>query len=200
MKEVSMKKALIFAAVVVVGLSWGCAGERGIAKSAPVRILPVDVRVDSVERLNAIAAKPPFQATDVLVFRVTFMLTNPNQALARIDDLYCEVKIDDGTREKMIVLAGSMPSQVILGGGEMLWSITEPLLYGGLTGQIVTRGVGGPEGMKGVLAKRDEIWTDLGADNKNFLIEGNVTTSSPEFPQLGTIREQFKMEFTIPKL
>ena len=194
------KKALILVILVVLGLSWGCAGERAMTKSEPAQILPVKVTVDSVERLNAIAAKPPFQGTDVLVFRVNLKLTNPNKSLAKIDDLYCETKIDDGTREKMIILAGSMPSFVIEGGGEMVWSLTEPLLYGGLTGQLVTRGIGGEEGMKGVVAKRDEIWTDLGADNRKFLIDGNITTSSPESPNVGTIREQFKMEFSIPKL
>ena len=63
-----------------------------------------------------------------------------------------------------------------------------------------TRGVGGEEGMKGVLKKRDEFWTDLGADKRKFFIDGNITSSLPDFPNLGTVRNQFKTEFTIPKL
>jgi hypothetical protein len=93
--------------------------------TAPTKILPVSVEVTSIERLNAIPAKPPFQATDVLVFRINFKLTNPNNVLAKVDDLYFEAKAEDGTPEKTIVQAASMPSMVIPTGGEALciwWS------------------------------------------------------------------------------
>jgi hypothetical protein len=74
------------------------------------------------------------------------------------------------------------------------------MLYGGILGQFVTRGVGGAEGVKGALKVRDEIWTDLGADKKKFFIEGNISTSLPDYPKLGTTYQQFKTEFTVPKL
>jgi len=195
------KKALILMMVVVLGMGiWGCAGEKGMVKTAPSQILPVKVSVEGVERLNAIAAKPPFQGTDVLVYRVNFKLSNPNNVVAKVDDLYFEAKIDDGTADKAIIQAVSMPSYLVPAGGEILWSSTEPFLYGGMLGQLITRGVGGADGMKGVLQKRDEIWTDLGADKKIFFIEGNITTSLPDFPTMGTVRNQFKTQFTIPKL
>jgi hypothetical protein len=54
--------------------------------------------------------------------------------------------------------------------------------------------------MKGAIQKRDELWTDLGADKRKFFIEGNLTYSLPDFPKLGTVRDQFKSEFTMPKL
>jgi hypothetical protein len=194
------KKALILMMVVVLGMGiFGCAAEKAMVKTAPSQILPVKVTID-VERLNAIGAKPPYQATDVLVLRVNFKLTNPNNVIAKVDDLYFETKIDDGTKEKTIVLAGSMPSVLVPANGETMWSYTDPLLYGGILGQFVTRGVGGAGGVKGALKIRDEIWADLGADKKKFFIEGNITTSLPDFPKLGMVREQFKSQFTIPKL
>ena len=152
------KKAFILMMVVFLGMGiWGCAGEKEMVKSAPSQILPVKVSVEGVERLNAIAAKPPFQATDVLVYRVNFKLSNPNSVVAKVDDLYFEAKIDDGTADKAIIQAVSMPSYLVPAGGEILWSSTEPFLYGGMLGQLITRGVGGADGMKGVLQKRDEI-------------------------------------------
>ncbi len=196
------RKALILLMVVVLGLGiFGCAGEKVMVKTAPSQILPVKVAVDSVERLNAIAAKPPFQGTDVLVYRINFKLSNPNDVVAKVDDLYFEAKIDDGTPDKAIIQAASMSSNYLIpAAGEIMWSSTEPFLYGGMLGQLITRGVGGADGMKGVLQKRDEIWTDLGGDKKLFFIDGNITSSLPDFPKLGSIRNQFKAEFAMPKL
>jgi hypothetical protein len=195
------KMALILLMVVVLGLGiLGCSGEKAMVKTAPSQILPVKVTVDSVERLNAIGQKPPYQGTDVIVFKINFKLSNPNNVLAKVDDLYFETKIDDGTKEKMIVLAGSMPSVLVPANGETMWSYADPLLYGGILGQFVTRGLGGAEGVKGALKVRDQIWTDLGADKKKFFIEGNITTSLPDYQSLGTAYQQFKTEFAIPKL
>jgi hypothetical protein len=195
------KKALILLTVVVFGLGiLGCAGEKAAVKPTPSQILPVKATVDSLERLNAIAAKPPYQATDVLVFRVNFKLSNPNNVVAKVDDLYFEAKIDDGSREKMIVLAGSMPSMLVPASGEMMWSDTDPLLYGGILGQILTRGVSGEGGVPGGVKIRDELWTDLGADRKIFFIDGNLTYSLPDFPNMGKVYNQFKTEFSVPKL
>jgi hypothetical protein len=202
MKEGHMKKmVLIFLMVGVLGLGiFGCAGEKAMLKPAPSQIQPVKVMVETVERLNAIAAKPPYQATDVLVFRINFKFSNPNNVLARVDNLYFETKIDDGTPEKMIILAGSMPSLWIPAGGEATWSYADPLLYGGVFGQIITRGLGGEAGMKGAAERREQIWQDLGADKMKFLIDGNITSSLPDFPDLGTLYNQFKMEFAVPGL
>ena len=195
------KKALILLTVVVFGLGiFGCAGEKAAVEPTPSQILPVKATVDSLERLNAIAAKPPYQATDVLVFRVNFKLSNPNNVVAKVDDLYFEAKIDDGSREKMIVLAGSMPSMLVPASGEMMWSYTDPLLYGGILGQILTRGVSGEGGVPGGVKIRDELWTDLGADRKIFFIDGNLTYSLPDFPNMGKVYNQFKTEFSVPKL
>ena len=198
------RKALILMVgmmCVALGVSvFGCAGQKPMIVTAPTKVLPVSVEVGSVERLNAIPVKPPFQNTDVIVFRLNFKLTNPNNVLAKVDDLYFETKVDDGSREKMIVLAGSMPSMLIPAGGETTWSYADPLLFGGLFGQIITRGLGGEAGMKGAAQKREEIWQDLGADKMKFFIDGNITSSLPDFPNLGTTYNQFKMEFAVPKL
>jgi len=191
------RKVIIGLMVLVIGVCvFGCAG----MKPAPDKMAPVKVSVDTVERLNAIGAKPPYQGTDVLVFRVNFKLTNPNNVLAKVDNLYFETKIDDGTREQMVVLAGSMPSMLIPAGGEATWSYTDPLLYGGVFGQIITRGLGGEAGMKGAAEKREQIWESLGADKMKFFIDGNITSSLPDFPNLGTVYNQFKMEFVVPGL
>jgi hypothetical protein len=191
------RKAFLWVMVLVIGVCvLGCAG----MKPAPDKMAPVKVSLDTVERLNAIAKKPPYQGTDVLVFRINFKLSNPNNVLAKVDDLYFETKIDDGTREKMVVLAGSMPSMLIAAGGEATWSYADPLLYGGLFGQIITRGLGGEAGMKGAAQKREEIWENLGADKMKFFIDGNITSSLPDFPKLGTVYDQFKMEFAVPGL
>jgi hypothetical protein len=195
------KKALVLLMVGVLGLViFGCAGEKATVKTAPARILPVKVTLDSIERLNAIAAKPPYQGTDVIVFKANFKFHNPNNVIAKVDDLYFETKVDDGTKDKMIVLAGSMPSILVPAAGEAVWSYADPLLYGGLFGQIITRGLGGEAGMKGALAKRDEFWTNLGADKMKFFVEGNITYSLVDYPNLSPVRDLFKTEFAIPKL
>jgi hypothetical protein len=187
------------AAVLGVGI-FGCAGQTMMTTAAPAKIQPVSLEVTSVERLNAIPAKPPYQATDVLVFRVNFKLTNPNNVLAKVDDLYFEAKVEDGTPAKTSVQAASMPSMLIPAGGELLWSNTDIFVYGGVFGQYITRGMDGGEGMKGAMKMRDELWTDLGADKRKFFIDGNLTYSLPDFPNMGTVRNQFKSEFTMPKL
>jgi len=195
------KKVFILLMVVVLGLGFlGCASEKSMVKTAPSQILPVKVTVDSIERLNAIPAKPPYPNTDVLVFRVNFRLTNPNNALAKADDFYFEAKVEDGTPAKTIVQAASMPSMLIPAGGETLWSSIDVFVYGGVLGAFITRGLDGGEGMKGAIQKREEFWTDLGGDKRKFFIEGNLTYSLPDFPKLGTVRDQFKSEFAIPKL
>jgi hypothetical protein len=195
------KKALILLMVVVLGVSiFGCAGEKSMVKPTPTQVLPVKVTVDSVERLNDIAKKPPYQATDVIVYKINFKFSNPNNVIAKVDDLYFETKVDDGTKEKMVVLAGSMPSILVPAGGEAVWSYADPLLFGGLFGQIITRGLGGEAGMKGALAKREEIWADLGADKMKFFIDGNITYSLVDYPNLSPGRQLFKAEFAIPKL
>jgi hypothetical protein len=202
MKEGTMdKKVFTLLMAVVLGLAiFGCAGEKAMIKTAPSQIQPVKVMVDSVERLNAIPAKPPYQGTDVLVFRVNFKLSNPNNVLAKVDDFYFEAKAEDGTRQKTIVQAASMPSMVIPAGGEAVWSPTDIFVYGGALGQFITRGLDGGEGMKGALQKREEFWTDLGGDKRKFFIDGNITYSLPDFPNLGSARNQFQSEFTMPKL
>jgi hypothetical protein len=205
MKEGHMKRKGLIWMVGMVFLAFGvgvlgCAGQKSAIVSAPTKILPVSVEVAGVERLNAIPAKPPYQGTDVLVFRVNFKLSNPNNTLAKVDDLYFEAKAEDDTPEKTIVQAASMPSILIPASGETLWSSTDIFVYGGVLGAYITRGLGGADGMKGALQKREELWTDLGADKRKFFIDGNVTYSLPDFPNLGTVRNQFKSEFTMPKL
>jgi hypothetical protein len=199
MKEGAMDKKvfILMMVVVVLGLGvFGCAG----MKPTPEKLVPVKVSVDTVERLNAIGAKPPYQATDVIVYKINFKLSNPNNVIAKVDNLYFETKVDDGTKEKMIVLAGSMPSMLVPANGEAVWSYADPLLYGGIIGQIVTRGLSGAEGMKGAVKIREELWKELGADAKKFFIDGNATSSLPDYPNLGTVYQQFKSEFAIPKL
>jgi len=191
------KKALILLMVLVFGLGfWGCAG----IKPSPTKILPISVTLDSIERLNDIAPNPPYQKWDSLTFKVNLKLSNPNNALAKVSDLYFELKVDDGTPDKTILLAGSMPSGVIEPGGEMTWSYAGPYIYGAVLGSYALRGVGGEEGLKGVIKKLNELWEDLGKDKREFFIDGNLTYYLPEFPNLGTARNQFKIKFTMPKL
>jgi hypothetical protein len=177
----------------------GCAGAPVLA-AAQTEIQPVLAEVNSVERLNDIAAKPPFQRTDTLVFRVNFKLANPNNVLAKVEDFHFEVKVEDGTPEKTIVLAGSMPNCVIPAREEMMWSWTEPYIYGGVLGSYILRGMGGAEGVKGAAQKLEEFWQDLGADRRKFLIEGNIVSSFPDFPNLRILHHRFSTEFTMPKL
>jgi hypothetical protein len=196
-KEGFMKRAFILLMVVVLGIGiFGCAG----MKPAPTKIHPIAVTVDSIERLNDIAPKPPYQKWDTLVFKVNFKLSNPNDILAKVEDLYFELKVEDGTPEKTILMAGSMASSVIGPGGEIMWSYTGPYIYGGVLGSYALRGVGGEAGLKGVVGKLNELWEDLGKDKRKFFIDGNITSSLPDFPNLGTVYNQFKMEFAVPGL
>ena len=178
----------------------GCAGEKMMMATAPAKIQPVTVELAGLDRLNAAAAKPPYQPTDVLVFRVNFRLTNPNNVLAKVDDFFFEAKAEDGTPDKTLLLTSSMPATVIPAGGEIVWSWTEPYVFSMMRASYLYRGVGGEEGVPGVMKKVDEFWTDLGADKRKFFIDGNITTSLPDSPSLGTVRNQFKTEFAMPKL
>jgi len=178
----------------------GCVGQKPLASQSNAEILPVVVEVAGVERLNDIAPKPPFAKTDTLVFRVNFRLSNPNPMLAKVEDLYFEVKAEDGTPDRTIVLTGSMPGGFIPAKGEMTWSWTEPYIYGGVLGSYMLRGVGGAEGTKGAAQMLEEFWKDLGADKRKFFIEGKIASSLPELPSLGIAHRRFNAEFTIPKL
>jgi len=192
-----MKRVFIFWMIMVCLVSLiGCAG----MKPSPSKIQPVSVELAGVDRLNATVAKPPYQPTDVIVFRVNFRLTNPNNVLAKVDDFYFEAKAEDGTPDKTLLLTSSMPATLIPAGGEIVWSWTEPYIFAVMRASYLYRGVGGEEGVPGVMKKVEEFWTDLGADKRKFFIDGNITYSFPDSPGLGTVRNQFKTEFTVPTL
>ncbi len=196
-----MKKSYLFRITFVLFLAVLCApAAPGAADKPPVPSVPIAVEVAGVERLNDIAAQPPFQKTDTLVFRVNFRLINPNPAPAKVEDFYFEVKVEDGTPDRTIVLTGSMPGGFIPAKGELAWSWTEPYIYGGVLGSYLLRGVGGAEGAKGAAQKLEELWRDLGKDNRKFFIEGKIAASLPQFPAQGIARQNFNSEFTIPKL
>jgi len=187
---------LFFCATAILG----CAGQKPPAPQATSDLLPVATEVVGVERLNDIAPQPPFQKTDTLVFRANFRLSNPNETLAKVEDLTFEVKVEDGTPEGTIVLTGSMPGAFIPAKGELAWSWTEPYIYGGVLGSYALRGVGGTEGLKGAAQKVEELWKDLGGDRRKFLVEGKISSSLPEFPRLGIQHRRFQVRFTMPKL
>jgi len=188
--------ALIFWAATMIG----CAGQKSLPPQSASELLPITAEVVGVERLNDIAPKTPFQKTDTLVFRVNFRLANPNQAPAKVEDLYFEVKVEDGTPDRTIVLTGSMPGGFIPARGEMMWSCTEPYIYVGVLGSYSLRGLGGAEGTKGAAQRLEELWKDLGTDKRKFFIEGKIASSLPEFPNLGIAHRRFNAEFTIPIL
>jgi hypothetical protein len=197
--DMNRKALILLVGVLCVSLVLGVFGCAGL-KPASSKIQPVTVELTGLDRLNAAAAKPPYQATDVLVFRVNFKLTNPNNVLAKVDDFYFEAKAEDGTPDKTLLLTSSMPATVIPAGGEIVWSWTEPYIFAVMRASYLYRGVGGEEGVPGVMKKVEEFWTDLGADKRKFFVDGNITTSLPDSPSLGTVRNQFKTEFGIPKL
>ena len=204
MKEGDMKRKAIISLLSVMFFATGlilvsCAGVQTKGATA-TKIQPVSVVVESVDRLNDTAPKPPYQKWDTLVYGINFKLTNPNNVLAKVEDLYYEVKVDDGTADKTIICAGTMPNAWIPAGGEMTWSSTVPYIYGGIVGSYALRGVGGAGGLKGVVGKVMELWADLGQDKRPFLITGNVTTSLPDCPELKTVYKQFKAEFKVPGL
>jgi hypothetical protein len=197
--DMNRKALILLVSMMCVSFGMGVLGCAGL-KPAPAKIQPISVEVTGVDRLNATAAKPPYQATDVLVFRVNFKLANPNNVLAKVDDFYFETKAEDGTADKTLLLTSSMSATVIPAGGEIVWSWTEPYIFAVMRASYLYRGVGGEGGVPGVMKKVEEFWTDLGTDKRKFFIDGNITTSLPDSPSLGTVRNQFKTEFTVPKL
>ena len=200
-KDCPHRKGFVFLFLgFLVAMILGCAGQKPLAPQSNSELLPVIVEVTGVERLNDVSPQPPFPKTDTLVFRVNFRLFNPNPTLAKVEDLYFEVKVEDGTPDKTIVLTGSMPGGFIPAKGEMTWSWTEPYIYGGVLGSYILRGLGGEEGTKGAAQKLEEFWKDLGADKRKFFIEGKIASSLPEFPNRGIAHRRFNVEFTIPKL
>jgi hypothetical protein len=200
-KNYPCRKGLFFSVLFFwVAVMLGCAGQKPLPAQTASELLPVTAEVTGVERLNDVAPKPPFQRTDTLVFRVNFRLSNPNLAPAKVEDLYFEVKVEDGTPDRTIVLTGSMPGGFIPARGEMAWSCTEPYIYGGVLGSYMLRGVGGAEGTKGAARKLEELWQDLGADKRKFFIEGKIAFSLPEIPGSGIVHRKINAEFTIPKL
>jgi hypothetical protein len=197
-----MKKRASILWVVIAGMAFllGCAGPRAVSTISPTENLPLSVEFLGMERLNPIAAKPPYQKTDTLVFRANFRVVNPNQVWAKVDDFYFEAKVEDGTPDKTIVLTGSIPGGAIPAGGQMTLSCTEPYIYGGVFGSYILRGVGGDEGIKGAAKKLEELWTDLGNDKRKFYISGKIASSLPDFSGLGIVHRQFNAEFNMPKL
>ncbi len=191
----SEKRIFLFVCLLA-GFASFAAGE----KAACAQVVPIAVEVAGVERLNDIAAQPPFQKTDTLVFRVNFRLTNPNPTMAKVEDFYFEVKVEDGTPDRTIVLTGSMPGGFIPPREELTWSWTEPYIYGGVLGSYLLRGVGGAEGTKGAVQKLEELWRDLGKDKRKFFVEGKIASSLPQSPAQGIAQERFNAEFSIPKL
>jgi hypothetical protein len=200
MHKKSVILMLTFLSAAILIETSPCAGQASTSTASPSKILPVTVEVAGVERLNDISATPPFQKTDTLVFRVNFRLLNPNDVLVKVEDLDFEVKVEDGTPDKTIVLTGSMPACVIQPKGEMMWSATEPYIYGGVLGSFILRGLGGEDGVKGAAQKLEELWKDLGADKRNFSIDGKVSSSVPDAPNMGPLQRRFNAEFIIPKL
>jgi hypothetical protein len=200
-KNYPHRGGLIFLPLIFwVATMLGCAGQKTLPPQSAPELLPITAEVTGVERLNDIAPKTPFQKTDTLVFRVNFRLVNPNPAPAKVEDLYFEAKVEDGTPDRTIVVTASMPGGFIPARGEMTWSCTEPYIYGGVLGSYMLRGVGGAEGTKGAAQKLEELWKDLGADKRKFFIEGKIASSLPEFPTLGIAHRRFNTEFTIPIL
>jgi hypothetical protein len=135
----------------------------------------------------------------VIVLSTTFTFSNPQQALAKISDLYFEVKVDDGTDDKTIIQSGSMPITYIPAGEEINWSYTSPLIYGGMIGSYVLRGVGSG-GIPGAVGTLNEVWKALGEDKKTFYIEARYATSLPDFPGLGKKFQESSSEFKVPAL
>ncbi|MBW1690226.1 MAG: hypothetical protein JRI71_06740 [Deltaproteobacteria bacterium] len=195
-KKTGWLMAGLLVALVSLGLVVSCATIQ--TASAPATLTPVEVTDVSVERLNPISAGK-FQKTDVFVFNTTFSFANPQQALAKISDLYFEVKVDDGTEDKTIIQSGSMPITYVPGSEEITWSYTSPLMYGGMIGSYILRGIGGG-GIKPAVGKLNEVWKDLGADEKTFYIEARYATSLPDFPGLGKKFQKFSSTFKVPEL
>jgi len=194
-KKIASLMAGLLLAIVGMGLVVSCASMQ--TGSSPAALSPVKVTDATVERLNPISGDK-FQKTDVIVFSTTFSFSNPQQALAKISDLYFEVKVDDGTDDKTIIQSASMPITYIRGGEEISWSYTSPLIYGGMIGSYILRGIGG--GIKGAVGTLNSVWKDLGADKKTFYIKARYATSLPDFPGLGKKFQEFSSEFEVPAL
>jgi len=196
-KKMSWSMGSLLVAIISIGLMVSCASVKTV--SAPGALSPVKITDVSVERLNPIAADK-FQKTDVFVFSTTFTLSNPQKALARVSDFNFEVKVDDGTADKTIIQSGSMPITYIPGNDEISWSYTSPLIYGGMIGSYVLRGLGGGEGIKGAVGALNGVWKDLGADKKTFFIKARYATSLEDFPSLGKKFHECSSEFKVPAL
>jgi hypothetical protein len=195
-KKTGCFMAGLLLAIVGVGLLASCASlKTGLA---PSNVIPVSVTDVTVERLNPISGDK-FQKTDVFVFSTTFTFSNAQKTLAKISDFYFEVKVDDGTDDKTIIQSGSMPITYIPVGEEITWSYASPLIYGGMIGSYVLRGIGGG-GITGAVGKLNEVWKDLGADKKTFYIKARYATSLPDFPSLGKKFQEFSSEFEVPAL
>jgi hypothetical protein len=195
-KKIGWFMAGLLLAIASLGLVASCASLK--TGPAPTTVTPVTVPDIAVERLNPISGDK-FQKTDVFVFSTTFTFSNPQKALAKISDLYFEVKVDDGTDDKTIIQSGSMPIAYIPAGEEITWSYTSPLIYGGMIGSYVLRGIGGG-GIKGAVGKLNEVWKDLGEDKKTFYIKGRYATSLPDIPGIGKKFQEFSVEFRVPAL
>ncbi len=194
-KKIGWSMAGFLLAIASLGLVVSCASLK--TGPTPTTVAPVTVTDISVERLNPISGDK-FQKTDVFVFSTTFTFSNPQKALAKISDLYFEVKVDDGTDDKTIIQSGSMPIAYIPVGEEITWSYASPLIYGGMVGSYILRGVGG--GIKSAVGRLNEVWKDLGEDKKTFYIKGRYATSLPDIPGIGKKFQEFSVEFEVPAL
>jgi thiol-disulfide isomerase/thioredoxin len=194
-KKINWLMTSLLLAIVSLGLVVSCASLK--TGATPATLSPVKITDIDVERLNPMS-KDKFQKNDVFVFSTTFTFSNPQQTFAKISDFYFEVKVDDGTADKTIIQTGSMPITYIPAGEEISWSYTSPLIYGGMIGSYILRGIGG--GIKGAVGTLNGVWKDLGGDKKTFYIKARYATSLPDCPGLGKKFQEFSSEFKIPAL
>jgi len=204
MKKIGSFTGLILSIVLVAALV-GCIAPTAPAPGVgPTEVKPVEVKLSCIERLNdpgkvsdKIAEKKMAWAKgDVLVFRATFEISNPNQVWAKVKDLYFEVKVPDPVGET-IVLAGTLPTSYIPPNGETTQVATKPWIFGGVLGSYILRGVGST--VSEAVSNLVKVWEDVRNDRLPFTVTGNAITSLPEYPELGTVRSTFSETFIIPK-
>jgi LEA14-like dessication related protein len=181
-REEMKRKVMLLVVIGFIGAVIG-GGACTAGKAAVNQVLPVEVKVVSVEKMYA--------DNQAVVLRLNLELYNPNDVLARVDALNYSVYVDVG-RTKIALLNGQYNGVYLPGKGRLIvkdanaataMTILYAFLMKGLSGSAAeaTAGVGA-------------LFAQIADDTAAFKVEGDMTTVLPDYPKLGSISTSLSLK------
>lgn len=177
--------AILLSLVLACGL--GCAPAKEVEEVTEV--LPNEVTIEYVQLMTSRTEKP-YNVDQALALRLALRVNNPNDVLARVDRLEYALFVDGGPGGRTNLLSDGQyfdiyipgKTSVVLKDGSAIAFMTVAVSY--------MLGVGGDWN-----AEATALFDDIDAGEKVFKLEGSVTTSLPEHPDLGSKTSSFATQY-----